>query len=364
VATSELSVVLQALRNLGANPITAAEWAAPSGSRLATIADTYFDDVRDATLIAHPWNCAVTRAPLVAEREPLGTLTPTAITGDDITFTASLTGTFFVAGASDVGKVLDADAGGQATIDAQSSTNPAATLTPAAGALVQGSTGIVFTAGSSVFVAGDVGKVITNDLGMGIATITAQGGTTATCTINEAFPSITAIASGDWTLTSTTVVTADITEDFLSTAAIATGAWSITNATPDSDFTFSLTLPSDFLRLWRTEDRERYQHEGEFLVADVASLECRYIARITNASRWSPLFTRAFVHHLTAILAEPVTGQAGKFDRFWNLYASVLKQARTVDGLEGSTEQLIAHDLIDVRYGTGGRGWDTTRTPL
>lgn len=321
--------------------------------------DTFFDDVRDATLAVHPWNFAIVRATISALSEPAGTLTPGATTGDNITFTASASGTFFTAGRSDIGSVLEGDAGGQATIDGHSSSNPAATLTPASGALIQGQTGVVFTASGSVFDATSVGKVITNDLGMGIATITSQGGTTATCTINEAFPSVSAMAAGDWTLTSTTVVTADITSDFPSTSAIATGSWSLTNMTPDSQFNYRLTLPADFLRAWRTEDFERYAREGQFVVADVASLELRYIARVENTTRWSPLFTRALVHHLSAILAEPITGQAGKYDRQWNMYSAVLRQARAVDGMEGTTESLTSHDLVAVR--SGWAGWDNTR---
>jgi hypothetical protein len=356
VPSQAVDVVNQVLHNLGDHPLTAAQWATPTLKR-AEILDAFYDDVLDATLAAHPWNFAIVRDTLYSYTEPAGTLTPGATTGSDITFTASATGTFFVAGVSDVGKRLHGDGvAGKATIDGHSSTSPAATLTPASGALTVGTTGVVFTAGSSVFVAGDIGKVITADSGVGIATITAQGGTTATCTINEAFASTSAIASGDWALTSTTVVTADITENFAATTAIATGSWRLYQVPPDWGYTDTFVVPTNALRFWRVEGSEPYQREGDYFVAYSDTINVRYIARVTDVTKWSPLFTRAFIHHLTAIVSEPITGQAGKHDRFWALYQGVLKQARTIDGLEGSTEHLTANDLIDVRSGPGSGG--------
>lgn len=88
----------------------------------------------------------------------------------------------------------------------------AATLTPGTGATVVGTTGVTFTAGSSVFTAGDVGREIWYRYQNGEdvyhtarAEITAQGGTTATCTIIAAWPSLTAIASGGWRKTATAI---------------------------------------------------------------------------------------------------------------------------------------------------------------
>lgn len=71
----------------------------------------------------------------------------------------------------------------------------AATLTP-------GSTtglGVTFTAGSSVFLKGDVGRQIINLNGAGRASITGYtSGTVVMADIIEDFPSTSAIASGDW----------------------------------------------------------------------------------------------------------------------------------------------------------------------
>lgn len=97
----------------------------------------------------------------------------------------------------------------------------AATLTPGAGAMTDHTTGVTFTAGSAIFAAGDVGKEIhyryatttTDESGVSVPTyktakalITAYTDTThVTCTINAAFPSLSAIASSGWRLTVTSI---------------------------------------------------------------------------------------------------------------------------------------------------------------
>jgi len=87
---------------------------------------------------------------------------------------------------------------------------PAATLTPAA---VSG-TAVTFTAGSAVFLSGDVGRLLTS--GVGRASIVA--------------------------FLSTTQVQADIIDDFASTDPIAAGSWSMLGS-PDGTLTASAVGP-------------------------------------------------------------------------------------------------------------------------
>lgn len=93
----------------------------------------------------------------------------------------------------------------------------AATLTPGAGATVVGTANVIFTAGSAVFAATDVGRYIhydfttTNGEGVTVyhkaqAVITGYTDTThVTTTIDVAWPSLTAIASAGWRMTVTTL---------------------------------------------------------------------------------------------------------------------------------------------------------------
>jgi PIN domain nuclease of toxin-antitoxin system len=80
---------------------------------------------------------------------------------------------------------------------------PAATLTPGA----TSGNGVTFTAGSAVFLPGDVGRQIENLAGAGRASIVSYTSTTVVVAdIIEAFPSTSAIASQSWKLTGSPVV--------------------------------------------------------------------------------------------------------------------------------------------------------------
>lgn len=88
----------------------------------------------------------------------------------------------------------------------------AQTLTPGTGATTLGTTGVTFTAGGAAFVSGDVGRYIryryAGDDGYvtALARITGYtSSTVVTATIERAFPSTSAIASGGWALTVTTI---------------------------------------------------------------------------------------------------------------------------------------------------------------
>jgi hypothetical protein len=188
---------------------------------------------------------------------------------------------------------------------------------------------VTFTVSCGLFTDADVGKTIEPDV-----TCTSHFTGKATITL----VSCTVFAIGD------------ITTPFSTLATIPCGQWRLYNKAPAFDYARSITYPTDALRVWRVEDRERYQVEEGFIVSDADSLNLRYIRQITNTTLWPPNFVMAVVYHLAASLSEAITGQAAKFDRFWAKYQDELKKARTWDGQEGTPEKIISRELIDVRY--------------
>lgn len=312
----------------------------------ARVLNLHYATARDAVLRDHFWNFATVRTQLAAYTEPAGTLTPGATTGST-TFTTSGTGVF---GLNAVGQVLIHTAGaGEATITALSTSTPAATLTPGSGALTPETAGVTFTASAAVFGAGDVGKILENLSGNGAATITAQGGTTVTATILEAFDSLSVIASGSWRLVRTDLVTALISEDFPGVGAIASGDWQLWNQAPDYDFTQTLTMPTDVLRIQRVESSKTYQVEGDFLLAYESTLNLLYTRRVTDVTRFPPDFVQCLVAHLAAMVAEPITGQADKAQLMERKYEWLLKRAKKSDGQEGTPPRLQANELALAR---------------
>jgi hypothetical protein len=354
-----LDLVNQAFRNLGEKPITSFTDLTNPRSLLAA---QFYVTVRDDMQESHFWNFNTKRVVLLPYSEPAGTLTPGATTGTGITFTTSITGVF---GLDAVGKRLVGDGvAGEATIAGLVITTPAATLTPATGALIPGQTGVIFTASAAVLAAGNVGKIIDNLGGPGAARITAFTDTThVVATILEAWEVVTAMASGAWRLVATDTVTADITSAFSGIGAIAAGSWRLYNQAPSWGFTFSMALPSDYLRIQRVEDSRIYQREGDYVVTDELSLPLTYCALITDVTKWPQAFVRAFSSQLTATFAEQVTGQLQKKDYWVKLADAHLRKAMKNDGQEGSSPQVTASDLVQARRG-GHPGWPRRRFPF
>lgn len=193
-------------------------------------------------------------------------------------------------------------------------------------------TGIIFTVSVPVFNAvTDVGKVL-RPLAGGSATITS--------------------------VTDASHVVTDITATFPGTV-IAADQWRLYSPIPAYGSAYAIPVPADCLRAWRTKWHQPYQVESGFIVSDVDALPLRYIKQVTDTTMYSPLFRMALVDHLSAMAAEPITGQASKYDRFWSKYQARLKQARTIDGMEGTPERLRSRELIDPRYDGGGAGGST-----
>jgi len=276
--STDLQITNMVLRRLGDSPVAA---TTEQTTKARLVAELYAT-VRQATLAAHPWNFAVARRTLLAY------------------------------------------------------TVPDATLTPGTGATVVDTTGVSFTASAAVFASTDVGKVLDNVAGAGLATITAFSSTTVvSATITEAFPSLSAIAAEDWRLN------------------YAPPAWGRG---------YTIPKPADALRVWRLEDATPYEVETdgtqEVIVTDQASINARVITDVTDPTRFTPLFVTAFVSHLVAMCAEPITGQQAKGNAAYQLYELTLKRARTMDGMEGSAEVVASRDLINVR---SGGSTDSTR---
>lgn len=198
-------------------------------------------------------------------------------------------------------------------------TEPAAALT-----LSATSGTITVTAAPGVFAAADVGKEIRAANGVGRAEITV--------------------------FTSSTTVTAVASATFGSTS-YAAAAWRLYYDPPPWKFANTIPIPAGVLRVWRVRDSaaHRVVKDGR-IVTDADTLDCELIYQITDPAKFPPLFVQTFVAHLTAILAEPITGQNAKAKTWLEVYGQRLMQAKAIDGLEGTPEQLVSDDLVSVRW--------------
>lgn len=344
---TKLSLCNQALRRLGDEPVAS---LAVTNQRRVNIFNEHEATLLDHLLEAHLWNFATVRTTIAAYQTPATSLTPAATTGLGILFTTANPGVF---GLDAIGQTLVGVAvPGTATIVGLVTNLPAATLTPAAAALTPGATGVVFTASGAVFGAGDVGKLIENLAGTGVARVTAFTVTTLTATVLTAWDAVTPMLSSGWRLVRTDQVTADIGQAYAG-GAIPSGSWRLYNALPSWGFGFKLNLPSDLIRPGRMRRGRVYQHEGDFIVSNSESMEWTYIRRVTDITRWPAYFVNAYVAAMVALMAEPVTGQRTKQVDWTQLADAALKRAKILDGSAGSAPILRAHDLANARMGGG-----------
>lgn len=67
----------------------------------------------------------------------------------------------------------------------------------------------------------------------------------------------------------------------------------VTATEPEYEFEYQYTLPADCLRVWETQygpDKDFYQVEGGFLYSNYSDVSIKYIAKITDTTKFSPTF--------------------------------------------------------------------------
>jgi len=95
-------------------------------------------------------------------------------------------------------------------------------------------------------------------------------------------------------------------------------------------------LPADYLRLLEVQDDTEHQVEGNFVLSDAATLNVRYIRRITNTTEFDALLSKAIGYRLAADLASSLTGLDTKLKAALTLYSDAITEARAVNLMEGS----------------------------
>lgn len=127
---------------------------------------------------------------------------------------------------------------------------------------------------------------------------------------------------------------------------------------PDFGWEYHYTLPTDpfCLRALAINDDEEdgipgdvFKVEGRTLLTNVAEVNLRYIKRITDPNEYDSLLYEAISAKLAAKMAYAITGSASKAAEMFELYERLLREARTVDGQEGSPDKQDVSILTDIR---------------
>jgi len=115
------------------------------------------------------------------------------------------------------------------------------------------------------------------------------------------------------------------------------------------DNKFSLPANPYCLRVLELDDPDiDWKIEGRFLLCDSSAVMIKFISRVENTALFDSMFVQALATRLAAILSKPITGSADA--GLWQLYASMVQEGKTIDGMEGTHDRWISDELVNVRY--------------
>lgn len=129
-------------------------------------------------------------------------------------------------------------------------------------------------------------------------------------------------------------------------------ALSRTSETPVlTDFTYTYTLPADFIRLTMTSLQTTYKHKikGQRIYSKSDTLSIEYIYFNEDPASYDDLFAEAFSAKLAAELCYPITKKTALVKTKWDEFAAKLREAKSANGQEISPEEPQADTFINSR---------------
>jgi hypothetical protein len=120
-------------------------------------------------------------------------------------------------------------------------------------------------------------------------------------------------------------------------------------------------LPTDCLRVFQLNSYEVQEYpdmwevEGQNLLTDETTANVKYVARITNADLFDPIFVKALATKLAADMAKTITGSNTITSELVTEYEKITgPDARIADAMESRPKRKLAwvtSDLVRSRFG-------------
>lgn len=124
-------------------------------------------------------------------------------------------------------------------------------------------------------------------------------------------------------------------------------------AAPAFDYAFQFSIPDDWLRtlqVGRLDDRPDYTHEGRKFLADEAVFYLVYVFNNKVEGTFDSLLVEVLTTYMKAALAYPITKSSAMRDSCLLELQSVLKVARSVDGLDVPADTLGDFRLFNAGF--------------
>jgi hypothetical protein len=126
------------------------------------------------------------------------------------------------------------------------------------------------------------------------------------------------------------------------------------STTPAYEFAYEYQLPTDFLKIIRTQDEaasvwSEYRIEEGKLRTNAGTVKIEYIAKITDPNKFDPLFVDVLATRIAAEISTWLTDTSTSTQRLWEVYDAKLREARGVDAQEGTPRDIIADEWLVAR---------------
>lgn len=128
---------------------------------------------------------------------------------------------------------------------------------------------------------------------------------------------------------------------------------------PIGEYANAFQLPSSILRvIFVGQDSHSavrdWQVEGDSIVTNAGNCRCKAIVRITDPSKFTPLFTQALTARLAAELAVPLTKSRSTMETLFSLYDAKLREAARRNNQQGTSRRIRSRWLHRARSGIIG----------
>ena len=92
-----------------------------------------------------------------------------------------------------------------------------------------------------------------------------------------------------------------------------------------------------------------FKVEGRKILTDAGTCRITYIGRVTDTEQYDSLLSSTIAHRLASEIAYAVTGSNSVVGVMQQMYDERLREARSIDAMEGTPDKLIANDFINIR---------------
>lgn len=124
--------------------------------------------------------------------------------------------------------------------------------------------------------------------------------------------------------------------------------------TPDFEFEYRFTLPSDYIKVIELFDYDgEYRIEGNYLLCNTDTVHLKYVSDSVDISRADPLFSDALEWYLAWNISRYLTESETVRQEAWSGFRNIFSQAKFHQSTEHSQEVNADYDLVDARHGRG-----------